>query len=345
MRSKQFGGKPTKTLIDRYQQSDNWQDGKFQNLEFTDMDISLYKIPGIIYQQLTNRAAREPAAPLPLTNFNRPHFLSPSESARFIWYGHSALLLRLSNRTILIDPMLGPNASPIAPFPTRRFSSNTLELIDEFPEIDLLLLTHDHYDHLDFASIKRLQSKTKNYFVALGVKRHLVHWGIDPDRIVEFDWWEKRDFRDISVTFTPTRHFSGRGLTDRAKSLWGGWVFRTASENIWFSGDGGYGSHFKEIGDRLGPFDFAFMECGQYNEHWALIHLFPEESIQAAMDAGARKVMPVHWGGFSLAPHTWTDPVERFHRAATEHGLPLTLPQLGKPYLITENQVEKWWVG
>lgn len=345
MRHKQFGARLTKSLIAGYQHSPNWREGKFQNLEHTELSIPINKIPGILYKQIANKGGREPGRPLPVVPFNRSAFLDTSESPTFIWYGHSVVLMRMDNKTLLIDPMLGPNASPIAPVTTRRFSENTLNLIDEFPEIDLLLLTHDHYDHLDLASIEKLRHKTKQYFVALGVKRHLVHWGIAADSITEFDWWDARSFGNINVAFTPTRHFSGRGLTDRAKSLWGGWAFKTPGENVWFSGDSGYGSHFTEIGRRLGPFDFAFMECGQYNENWSQIHMFPEESVQAAIDAGAGRVMPVHWAGFSLAPHTWTEPAERFVEEAGRKNLPIHLPQIGQQFQTSSQIQEKWWNG
>ncbi|WP_373398494.1 MBL fold metallo-hydrolase [Algoriphagus halophilus] len=151
-------------------------------------------------------------------------------------------------------------------------------------------------------------------------------------------------FQDIQITYTPTRHFSGRGLTDRAKSLWGGWAFQTEQERLWFSGDSGYGNHFEEVGERLGPFDFAWMECGQYNENWSLIHMFPEESIQAAMDVKARKVMPVHWAGFSLAQHHWTDPVEKFVASAQRKSIPFHTPELGELVdLNQERQNQFWW--
>ena len=179
---------------------------------------------------------------------------------KFIWYGHSVVLLRVANKTILIDPMFGTNAVPISPFPIKRFSDNTLDFIKTFPQIDLVLLTHDHYDHLDLESIELFTPKVKEYYVALGCSRHLEKWGITKGKIKEFDWWDRSNFEGIDITFTPTRHFSGRGLTDRAKCLWGGWVLQTAQENIYFSGDSGYGTHFKEVGARLGPFDFAFME-------------------------------------------------------------------------------------
>jgi L-ascorbate metabolism protein UlaG (beta-lactamase superfamily) len=239
--------------------------------------------------------------------------------------------------------MLGPNAAPIAPFPVKRFSDKTLNLIDELPQIDLLLLSHDHYDHLDFESIQKLKPKVKHYFVALGVARHLIKWGIPKNDITEFDWWGNQSFNTIDITFTPTRHFSGRGLTDRAKSLWGGWAFKTATENIWFSGDSGYGGHFKDIGTRLGPFDFAFMECGQYNKNWHQIHMYPEESVQAALDAGVTKIMPVHWAGFTLAQHSWTDPVDRFVKEAAKQQILFSNPVLGSLHTYHEEIRHRWW--
>jgi len=342
---KQFGGKVTSSLAKQYAASPNWQNGSFQNLENTELTPSLWKLPGIIYKQLANSKISEPTHPLPILPFNTQAFLAPSDQAKIIWYGHSVILLRIAGKTILIDPMLGPDTTPIAPKATKRFSENTLSLIDEFPEIDLVLLTHDHYDHLDFDSIQKLKSKVKQYFVAMGVKRHLVSWGVDTDRISEMDWWDQLPLGDIKIHFTPTQHFSGRGLTDRLKTLWGGWVLETAKEKIWFSGDGGYGSHFREIGRRLGPFDFAFMECGQYNDDWRPVHLFPDEAIQAAIDARAKKVMPVHWAGFSLSyQHDWWEPAEEFVQAALEKKIEYVVPPLGKLFSVSDRDTEKWWV-
>ena len=344
MFSKQFGGKITKELVARYEQSPNWRNGSFQNIESTNLSIGLFEMPRVIYKQLTNRNGREPMQPLPVLPFDKSRFLAPADEVKMIWYGHSAVLMRLNGKTLLIDPMLGPNTTPIAPIPTKRFSENTLDFIDDFPKIDLILLTHDHYDHLDYASIQKLMPKTKQYFVALGVKRHLVSWGVSPDLITEFDWWNTQNLEDIAVTFTPTRHFSGRGLTDRLKSFWGGWAFKTTKANIWFSGDGGYGKHFKEIGQRLGPFDFAFMECGQYNDDWHQIHLFPDESVQAAIDANAKKAMPVHWAGFSLSyQHQWAEPAEVFLQAAENNDLEIALPSLGELFHPSDQNGEKWW--
>lgn len=339
----QFGGKVTKELEAQYEKSANWKDGKFQNLEETKMDITLGKIPGVIYKQLTKKG-QHPEANLPILPFAKETFLATAAHAKFIWYGHSVVLMRMHGKTILIDPMLGRDTTPIAPFANKRFSTNSLSLIDDFPEIDLILLTHDHYDHLDYDSIQKLKPKTKKYFVALGLKRHLVRWGVEADLITEFDWWNEQVLGDMQITFTPTRHFSGRGLTDRAKCLWGGWVFETEKEKIWFSGDGGYGKHFKAIGERFGAFDFAFMECGQYNEDWRPIHMFPDESVQAALDAQVKKAMPVHWAGFALSyQHEWTDPATEFVKFSEAKQLSYLLPPLGQLFTYSDTMQEQWW--
>jgi L-ascorbate metabolism protein UlaG (beta-lactamase superfamily) len=185
--------------------------------------------------------------------------------------------------------------------------------------------------------------KVSQYYVALGTARHLIDWGVDEDKITEFDWWDNDSFADISITFTPSRHFSGRGLTDRAKSLWGGWVFKTNTESIYWSGDGGYGDHFKEVGSRLGPFDFGMMECGQYNENWHQIHMYPEEAVQAALYAGVKKAMPVHWAGFALAQHHWKDPIERFTAEAKLEGLEILTPRIGEQFSYTAQDKGRWW--
>ena len=344
MRSKQFGGKLTPQLLESYSRSVNWRKEQFHNLELADMRIPLRSFPTILRKQLTGRKKREPKAELAVVPFQTTSFLQRSSHAKVIWYGHSAVLLRVNEKTILIDPMLGDDCSPIAPFATRRYSKNTLDIIDDFPPIDVIRISHDHYDHLDYASIRKLKEKTTSFFVAMGVKRHLVSWGVAEERIHEFDWWDCFELEELKVTFTPTRHFSGRGLKDRFKSLWGGWVIDSSVQRIWFSGDGGYGKHFKEIGERLGPFDIAFMECGQYNDYWKDIHLFPEESVQAAIDARVRAAIPVHWGAFSLSfQHTWKEPAEVFAQDAERRNLMTAFPLMGEVVNTLQLPTEKWW--
>lgn len=339
---KQFGGKLTDDLIARYEQSPNWKDGKFQNLIETNMEMTFRDMPKLLKKQFCDRDGREPKEPLPMVPFDIKKW-EVANKTQVVWFGHSAALVKINGLNVVIDPMLGPNAAPIAPFAVKRYTPDVLDIIDDLPEIDLLLLTHDHYDHLDLTSMKKLIPKIKSYFVALGTARHLTSWGVPEETITEFDWWDTEKFNDLTITFTPSRHFSGRGLKDRAKSLWGGWAIKSGTENIYWSGDGGYGDHFKEVGERLGPFDFGFMECGQYNKLWHVIHMYPEEAVQAAIDAGAKKAMAVHWAGFSLALHAWKDPIERFSAEAVTKGLPTLYPKLGQIFNYEQILDDHWW--
>jgi L-ascorbate metabolism protein UlaG (beta-lactamase superfamily) len=339
----QFGAQPSLSDIETYARSKYWNGEIFVNTEPTKIDVNFFTLPQMLYKQFLNRATRKPSHALPLIPFDKENFLGSGDNFTAIWFGHSAILMRMANTTIFIDPMLGANAAPISPFPERRFSEDTLNIISELPELDLVVLSHDHYDHLDYESVQRLKGKTKYVFSALGVGRHLKKWEVDPGKITEFDWWEDRVFNEIKITFIPSRHFSGRGPNDRAKSFWGGWVFRTARENIWFSGDGGYGSHFYEIGKRLGPFDLGFVECGQYSDLWHDIHMYPEESVQAAIDARVGKAMPVHWGAFALSQHPWTDPPERWVAEAEKKGLEYIMPPLGETINLHSGMRTGWW--
>ena len=282
MFTKEFGGSLTTKWKQTYATSPNWKEGKFQNQFPTQTAIQFSKLPKMLWKQFKGRADSEPNKPLPILPFYETEFLGESSTANCVWYGHSVVLLRMNGLTLLIDPMLGPDAAPIAPFATKRFSDNSLSIIEQLPSIDAVLITHDHYDHLDYKSIQLLQQKTKQFLVALGVQRHLEAWGIKAEQITEFDWWDYTKLQDVTITFTPTKHFSGRGLGSMAKCLWGGWAIQSNQESIWFSGDGGYDKHFATIGEQLGPFDLAFMECGQYGSDWPDIHLFPQEAVRSS---------------------------------------------------------------
>ncbi|MGW8123566.1 MBL fold metallo-hydrolase [Roseivirga echinicomitans] len=339
----QFGGKITQAHLARYAQSKQWDGKKFVNASVTEMNISLASIPELLKEQFTDRHLRRPKQPIPVIPFDNSTWKSQPEKPKFVWFGHSVVLLQLNGMNILIDPMFGSDTSPIAPFKTKRFSENTLALIDQLPQLDAILLTHDHYDHLDFASIKQLKSKVSTWFVALGVARHLEAWGISNHQITEFDWWDHIQFEGISMTFTPSRHFSGRGLTDRAKSLWGGWAFKTPTHSIYWTGDSGESDHFKAVGERFGPFDWAFVECGQYNERWHAIHMFPEEAVQAAVDSHSKIMIPVHWAGFPLSLHSWKDPIQRCMLEAELQGQKTTTPQIGEVVVMDNEPKGQWW--
>lgn len=338
----QFGGKITTAHSRKYASSPHWNGKKFVNSLPVKMDVNLRTLPGLLREQFRKDAGREPSSPIPIAEFNLSAFEENGPS-RFIWYGHAAFLARISGLTIAIDPMMGPDASPIGPIRTRRFSSDTIRFIDQWPEIDAVLFTHDHYDHIDYASVLKLMPKVKLWLVALGAGRHLERWGVPASDIIEMDWWDTYSLGDVEFTFTPTQHFAGRGPTDRGKSFWGGWAIRNPDESIYFTGDGGYGPHFKEVGNRLGPFDLCISESGQYNPLWHAIHMYPEESIQAAIDAKAGHVVPFHWAGFRLALHTWTDPVERFTKAADEKSIDYSTPRPGEIFTVKGGNRVRWW--
>ena len=337
----QFGGRPSSEDLDRYSRSPQWKDGVFLNRSLTTMDVSLWSMPGLLKEFLSGRKNRQPPEPLIIERLDSDQFHDGKD--KFIWYGHSTVLFRVSGKNILVDPMFGPDASPIGPLRTPRFSKNSLDLIDDLPQLDLILLTHDHYDHLDYASIQKLKDRTSEFRVALGLKRHLAKWGVPKDQIKEFDWWEESQLGGLRIVFTPSRHFSGRGPFDRSKSLWGGWVILTENRKIYWSGDGGYDSHFSEIGAKYGPFDWGFMECGQYNEKWHQIHMYPEEAVLASQEALVKTAVPVHWGAFSLALHDWTDPIVRFSEEASEKKLTGCYPRLGQTVTFGEEPSESWW--
>ena len=262
------------------------------------------------------------------------------------WYGHSAILLEIEGKRILIDPMLGPAASPV-PFLTKRFEYEDPIDLDDIVDIDAVLISHDHYDHLDYPTISKIKDKVGHFYTALAVGEHLKHWGISSDKITELDWWQTSKIGHIELVATPARHFSGRGVTDRNKTQWASWVILGRHNRVYFSGDSGYAPHFSEIGDKYGPFDFTMMECGQYNEMWEAIHMMPEQTIQAHIDLKGKIMMPIHWGAFNLSLHDWTDPIERAKAEADRLGVTLLSPYIGDRFVIEKEGPEEpnanWW--
>jgi len=340
----QFGGKITAADIRKYEQSPNWKKGRFRNRSYTKMmHAKPTDFPKLLKKQLFDTEFRMPKEPIKIEPFEGMDFDMVQDTPRFAWFGHAVALLKIAGKNLLIDPMFGDDSSPIGPVRTKRFSENTLSIIDRLPPIDAILFTHDHYDHLDYSSIKKLRDKVDKYFVALGASRHLECWKIPKRQITEFDWWDNLDFEGVKITFTPSRHFSGRGLTDRFKCLWGGWVFQSSEHQIYWTGDGGYDTHFQEVGEKFGPFDWIFSECGQYNQSWYQTHMNPEESVQAALDSKAKIAIPYHWGGFALALHTWKDPVERFVAEAKRKNQNICTPKIGEIVTLGDEPKENNW--
>ena len=265
-----------------------------------------------------------------------------SKEPVIVWFGHSSYLIYIDNKTILVDPVFSGHASPFS-FSVKAFAGSNVYGVDDMPEIDILLLTHDHYDHLDYKTVCRL--KPKQVCTTLGVKSHLLHWGFNENTITEFDWWQSRQVTDgIELTAAPARHFSGRSFT-RAKTLWASYILKTKEHTIYIGADSGYDSHFKEIGEKFGPFDIAMLECGQYNSWWPYIHMAPEQCVQAAADLKTKVLFPVHWGKFALAFHHWKEPIERLSKKAAEQNIKTTTPLIGEPVIIgRQYPVKNWWM-
>jgi L-ascorbate metabolism protein UlaG (beta-lactamase superfamily) len=285
-----------------------------------------------------------PLDPVPVRRLE-PAALEALENDRnhVIRLGHSAHLLKLRGNWWLIDPVFGERASPFSFAGPKRFHPPPLALAD-LPPVEGLVLSHDHYDHLDQHTIEGLMGKVRRYFVPLGIGERLQAMGVPADRIEEFDWWQEGRFGDVHLTATPAHHFSGRTLADRDTTLWASWVLRSGSERIFYSGDSGYFPGFAEIGKRLGPFDLALMENGAYDSYWPSSHMAPEETVRAFRDLGAKVLYLVHNSTFDLAFHPWREPLDRVADQAEREGLQLATPEIGEVLTIGKpRQNQRWW--
>ncbi|WP_413943576.1 MBL fold metallo-hydrolase [Bdellovibrio sp. HCB-162] len=339
-----FGSSPNGEQVESFKKSPQFRDGKFVN-RIPDVLEKMRKEAfsvSTIMEWLAKGEGRVPATSLPEVKPDLNEFLKPCQDVKVIWFGHSTFLLNFSGKIILVDPVFSGSASPVS-FMVQRFQAPVLKL-EELPKIDLILISHDHYDHLDMETMKFFAKKENKFLTPLGVGSHLVGWGIDRSRITELDWWQSTNFEGIEFVATPAQHFSGRGVSDGNKTLWASWVIRNSDHNIYFSGDSGYDTHFKEIGDKYGPFDIAFIENGQYNQKWRAVHALPEESVQAYFDLRAKRFFPIHWGMFVLALHSWREPVDELLKLSKSRGVNLVTPKIGETVAINDNYRNvEWW--
>ena len=285
---------------------------------------SLYAIHEIFYKS----SHKNPMRKMPQIKPDLTSFEKSSDTLKFIWFGHSTILLNLDGMKILCDPMFSTYASPIIGT-VKRFQPPVLTL-EELPSIDVIVISHDHYDHLDKKSIQFFKHKETRFLVPLGIQQYLTHWGIAAHKIVELDWHESYTMGSVNFTATPAHHFSGRGLFGHNKTLWASWVIEGKNEKLFFSGDSAYSPHFKEIGSLYGPFDVAFMENGQYDKRWLYAHMMPEQTIQAIKDIQAKFFVPIHWSMFRLSAHHWLDPMIQSLKITVEQKVAMLNPFLGE---------------
>ncbi|XTZ39526.1 MBL fold metallo-hydrolase [Salmonella enterica] len=338
-----FGQPPQGEQLSEVEKSPHYHDGKFQNTlptpGYTGNKSTLAAWWDIFFAKRENT---RPQQPLPMVQTDLASL--PLEQDTLVWMGHSSWYVQLAGKRILIDPVLSNYAAPFS-FLNKAFAGNDVWKAQDMPPIDLLIISHDHYDHLDYATIKALMPKIKRVVTPLGVGSHLRYWGMDAAIIEEKDWQQEvKVSDDLSIHVLPARHFSGRGLK-RNQTLWASFMLVTPQRKIYYSGDSGYGPHFKAIGQQFGSVDIAIMENGQYDKDWKYIHMMPEESAQAAQDLNARAVLPGHAGRFVLAKHSWDDPYKRLAAASRSKSYRLLTPQLGEPVFAAESSQDfrAWW--
>lgn len=272
----------------------------------------------------------------------------PDDKTSVIRLGHSTLIIKIEGQYWLIDPVFSERASPFSFIGPKRFHQPPIK-IENLPEIEGVIISHNHYDHMDEFSIKKLKNKVKHFYMPLGNAAQIITWGIDSNHISELDWWQEIQVGPVMIAATPAQHFSGRGLGDRDKALWASWVIKSESSSIFYSGDSGYFDGFKAIGEKYGPFDITMLETGAYDEEWPEVHMTPQESSQAHKDLKGKKFLPVHNGTFDLAFHSWTDPFEQLVNIANQEWIDLLTPKMGQTVILEEEEsVDKardlfWW--
>ncbi len=345
-----FGGDPNLEMINKIKNSPNFDGEHFKNLIPTNK-VSIGK--GTQKRKIDRWAlfknfifppkGKNPQKPL----ITQKLALEKLKNGEFVWFGHSTVLFRTNNMNIMTDPVFN-NAAPI-PFAISPFEMTNRPQIKDLPNLDIVLISHDHYDHLDYYAIKEIQNKVKHFYVPLGVKAHFLSWGISETKVSEYDWYQEELIDKIKLVFTPSRHFSGRGIFNHNKTLWGSWVILAPKLKVYFSGDGGYSPEFAKIGKKFGGFDIAFIENGAYNVAWKDIHMLPEQSAQAGIDLKAKTVLPIHWGKFDLSTHVWKEPVTRISEALASYNqgakekINLVTPRIGEIFNLESLPQSKWW--
>jgi L-ascorbate metabolism protein UlaG (beta-lactamase superfamily) len=340
----QFGAPMAGERLARALANPQYRDGRFVNLE--PEAPSTTSLLDYTVRQFSGDEVREPPAPVPVVAVNAAALQAtpPASGLRAFWIGHASTYVEIDGLRVLLDPVFSARVSPLSVGPG-RFHAPPIALAD-LPRIDAVLISHDHYDHLDMDTVRHLAQRGARFFVPLGIGAHLERWGVAAAQIEEMEWWQERTLGQVRIVCTPTRHYSGRGLDNRSTTLWSSWSVVGPQHRFFYSGDTGYGKLFRDIGARLGPFDMAFVKIGAYGpgEAWTDIHMTPEQAVQVHRDVRAKRMFPVHWSTFNLAYHDWDEPIRRTLAEATRLGVDLVTPRVGEvvdadgPFEST-----RWW--
>ena len=339
-----FGGKIEGARLERARANPQYRDGAFANVD-PDTPSGLAGLASYMVRQFSGDEVREPPAPVPVDRVDPSRLAAtPAPGLRAFWIGHASAYVEIDGLRVLIDPVFSEHASPFAIGP-KRFHPPPIALAN-LPRIDAVVISHDHYDHLDMATIRQLAGRGTLFFVPLGIGAHLERWQVPAAQIRELEWWEEQTVNGVRFVCTPTRHYSGRGVGDYKATLWSSWSVIGPAHRFYYSGDTGYSRHFAEIGERLGPFDLAFVKIGAYGpgESWVDIHMSPEHAVQASREVRGKRMFPLHWSTFNLAFHAWDEPARRAVAAARAQGVELLTPRIGQvvdadaPFASTP-----WW--
>jgi L-ascorbate metabolism protein UlaG (beta-lactamase superfamily) len=341
----QFGAPMIDARLERAKANPHYRDGRFVNV-LPESPTSLASFGSYVIRQFQGDEVREPPAPLPVVAVDKAALAAapPPRGLRAFWIGHASTYVEIDGLRLLIDPVFAERVSPL-PIGPKRFHAPPIALAD-LPPIDAMLVSHDHYDHLDMDTVRHLAARGTRFVVPLGIGAHLERWGVAPAQIDELEWGQQRTLRGVQIVCTPTRHYSGRALNDRSATLWSSWSVIGPQHRFYYSGDTGYGPHFREIGERLGPFDLAFVKIGAYGPGaaWHDIHMPAEQAVQASRDVRARRMFPVHWSTFNLAYHAWDEPIRRTVAEARRSGVELVTPRLGE-WVDADREFRStaWW--
>jgi L-ascorbate metabolism protein UlaG (beta-lactamase superfamily) len=322
--------------------SPNYENGRFNDMGNA-LNMSFTDFVSTTWDFLFASNHRTPDTKLPFKQVNLSHFENKgSDQLNVTWLGHSSLMINIDGYKILTDPVFEKRISILGP---TRFNGDVPLDIQQISKIDAVIISHDHYDHFNKYSVQYLVDKSEKFIVPLKVGARLVNWGVPKDKIVELDWWQEHWLdQNLMIAATPAQHFSGRGIFDRNKTLWASWVIKAPLHKVYFSGDSGYFGGFQQVGEKYGPFDMTFIECGAYGEGWPKVHMFPEQTVQAHLDLKGNVLHPIHWATFNLALHPWYEPMVRLTAAAKNRNVKIATPVAGETTVYGLSiTVKRWW--